>query len=358
MSGVQGQVPVAGSPPAFSRIDRAAREDAESALAPAAARSRDSRGRARPEPADPLRTSWELDRDRILHAKAFRRLKHKTQVFLHPDGDHFVTRLTHTLQVTQVARSLARALGLHETLAEAIALAHDVGHSPFGHIGEDALEPYVAGGWHHAAQGVRIVEVLEDLNLTWEVRDGVRAHSWKITPPPATREAECVRFADRIGYLSHDALDAVRAGVLLPGDLPARTLATFGPPGGAMVGAMIQAVVDGTLSPANTTGAVVMAPDALEAMNELRAFMFARVYESEVAAGQKHVAIDVIRRLVDHHLAHPELIPASYRDTEADPVTQVVDYVTGMTDRFALATHDRLFDDTATVRMRPLLVTP
>ncbi|WP_241175944.1 HD domain-containing protein [Modestobacter sp. KNN46-3] len=356
-------------PPAFTRIDRQAREDAEAALAPAAARSSRSRGRARPEPDDGLRTCWEFDRDRVLHAKAFRRLKHKTQVFLHPDGDHFVTRLTHTLQVTQVARSLARALGLHETLAEAIALAHDVGHSPFGHIGEEALEPYVAGGWHHAAQGVRIVEVLEDLNLTWEVRDGVRAHSWKITPPPATREAECVKFADRIGYLSHDALDAVRAGVLRAGDLPARTLATFGPPGGAMVGAMIEAVVDGTYASAREEArhavpggppapAVRMAPDALEAMNELRAFMFERVYESEIAAGQKHVAIEVIRRLVDHHLAHPELMPASYRDTEAGLVTQVVDYVTGMTDRFALATYDRLFDDTATVRMRPLLVTP
>jgi dGTPase len=345
-----------GSP--FRLADRAARERGEELLAPAAARSVDTRGRARPEPEDPLRTAYERDRDRILHAKAFRRLKHKTQVFLHPDGDHFVTRLTHTLQVTQVARSLAQALSLNETLAEAIALAHDVGHSPFGHIGEDALDPYVEGGWHHAAQGVRIVEVLEDLNLTWEVRDGVRAHSWKITPPPSTREGECVRYADRIGYLSHDALDAVRAGVLRVGDLPARTRSVFGEPGSAMVGAMIDAVVEGSLSPANTTGGVVMAPDALEAMQELRAFMFARVYESDTAAGQKNVAIDVIRRLVDHHLAHPGLIPASYRDTEADPVTQVVDYVTGMTDRFALATHDRLFDDTASLRMRPLLVTP
>ncbi|MFP5373239.1 MAG: HD domain-containing protein, partial [Actinomycetes bacterium] len=200
--------------PAFSRVDRAARERAEERLAPAATRVVDSRGRAHPEPEDPLRTAFERDRDRILHAKAFRRLKHKTQVFLDPDGDHYVTRLTHTLQVTQVARSLARALGLNETLAEAIALGHDLGHSPFGHIGEDALEPYVRGGWHHAAQGVRIVEVLEHLNLTWEVRDGIRAHSWQITPPPSTREAECVRYADRIGYLAHDALDAVRAGVL------------------------------------------------------------------------------------------------------------------------------------------------
>jgi dGTPase len=336
----------------FRFTDRAARERAEEQLAPAACRAVDSRGRARPEPEDPLRTAFERDRDRILHAKAFRRLKHKTQVFLNPDGDHFVTRLTHTLQVTQVARSLARALGLNETLAEAIALAHDVGHSPFGHIGEDAFDPYVPGGWHHAAQGVRIVEVLEQLNLTWEVRDGVRAHSWKIDPPPSTREAECVRYADRIGYLSHDALDAVRAGVLEPADLPARARAVFGTPGSEMVGAMIDAVVEGSLADG---GRVVMSPEPLAAMHELRAFMFERVYESETAAGQKHVAVDVIRRLVDHHLAHPELLPASYRDTEADAVTQVVDYVSGMTDRFALATHDRLFDDDAASRMTPLL---
>ncbi|WP_448628682.1 HD domain-containing protein [Geodermatophilus sp. URMC 64] len=341
----------------FRLTGRAAREAEEERLAPAAARSTASRGRAVAEPEDPLRTAFERDRDRILHAKAFRRLKHKTQVFLNPDGDHFVTRLTHTLQVTQVARSLARALGLNETLAEAIALGHDLGHSPFGHIGEDALEPYVPGGWHHAAQGVRIVEVLEHLNLTWEVRDGIRAHSWKISPPPATREGECVRYADRIGYLSHDALDAVRAGVLEVSDLPARARAVFGEPGSEMVGAMIDAVVEGSLSPENSAGVVVMAPGPLEAFHELRTFMFERVYESPTAAGQKHVAIDVIRRLVDHHLAHPELIPASYRDTSADPVTQVVDYVSGMTDRFALSMHDRLFDDDASSRMTPLLRT-
>ncbi|MGY1705675.1 HD domain-containing protein [Geodermatophilus sp. SYSU D00697] len=342
----------------FRLVDRAAREAAEEDLAPAATRSAATRGRALTEPEDLLRTAFERDRDRILHAKAFRRLKHKTQVFLNPDGDHFVTRLTHTLQVTQVARSLARALGLNETLAEAIALGHDLGHSPFGHIGEDALEPYVRGGWHHAAQGVRIVEVLERLNLTWEVRDGIRAHSWKIDPPPETREAECVRYADRIGYLSHDALDAVRAGVLRVTDLPARARAAFGDPGSEMVGAMIDAVVEGSLSAENTAGAVVMAPEQLAAMHELRTFMFERVYASETAAGQKQLAIDVTRRLVDHHLAHPELIPASYRDTEADPTTQVVDYVSGMTDRFALAMHDRLFDADATSAMRPLLRLP
>jgi dGTPase len=347
---------VAASGP-FRFTDRADRERAEQELAPAAVRSTASRGRAHAEPDDPLRTAFERDRDRILHAKAFRRLKHKTQVFLNPDGDHFVTRLTHTLQVTQVARSLARVLGLNDTLAEAIALGHDVGHSPFGHIGEAAFDPYVPGGWHHAAQGVRIVEVLEHLNLTWEVRDGIRAHSWKITPPPATREGECVRYADRIGYLSHDALDAVRAGVLEVSDLPASAQLAFGEPGSEMVGAMIDAVVQGSLSPENTAGAVVMAPEQLEAMHELRAFMFERVYESPTAAGQKHVAIEVIQRLVDHHLAHPELIPASYRDVEADAVTQVVDYVSGMSDRFALTMHDRLFGSDAAARMTPLLRT-
>jgi dGTPase len=341
----------------FRLTDRAARERAEEELAPAAVRSTASRGRAQPEPEDPLRTAFERDRDRILHAKAFRRLKHKTQVFLNPDGDHFVTRLTHTLQVMQVARSLARSLGLNETLAEAIALGHDIGHSPFGHIGEAAFDPYVPGGWHHAAQGVRIAEVLEQLNLTWEVRDGIRAHSWKITPPPATREGECVRYADRIAYLSHDAQDAVRAGVLKPADLPARTRSVFGEPGSQMVGAMIDAVVVGSLSPGNLAGVVVMAPDALDAMHELRAFLFERVYESPTAVGQKHLAIDVIRRLVDRHLAHPELIPASYRDVDADAVTQVVDYVSGMSDRFALTMHDRLFDADAAARMTPLLRT-
>jgi dGTPase len=200
--------------------------------------------------------------------------------------------------------------------------------------------------------------VLEHLNLTWEVRDGIRAHSWKIDPPPATREAECVRYADRIGYLSHDALDAIRAGVLRPEDLPARAREVFGEPGSRMVGAMIDAVVVGSLALDNAAGAVVMQPDALEAMHELRTFMFERVYMSDTAAGQKHVAIDVIRRLVDHHLAHPELIPESYRDAEADQVTQVVDYVSGMTDRFALNMHDRLFDADATSQMTPLLGDP
>ncbi len=267
-------------------------------------------------------------------------------MFLNPEGDHFVTRLTHTMQVTQVARSLAAALDLNEPLAEAIALGHDVGHSPFGHTGEDALSPYFAPDeWHHAAQSVRILEVLEDQNLTWEVRDGIRAHSWKIAPPPATAEAFCVRFADRIAYLAHDALDALRAGVLGRGAFPPAVLERFGEPGRSWVGAMIGAVIDESLR----VGAVRMDEATLAVMNELRDFMFVHVYESEEQQRQQQRAIAVIRDLMDWHLEHPDEIPDSYRQHEAPLVVQAADYIAGMTDRFALATHDRLFRPTLNV---------
>lgn len=325
------------------RRDREAREAEEERLSPSATRSTASKGRERPEEPDRFRTAFERDRDRIIHSKAFRRLKHKTQVFLNPEGDHFVTRLTHTMQVTQVARSLANALGLNEPLTEAIALGHDVGHSPFGHTGEDALSPYFApDGWHHAAQSVRIYEVLEDNNLTWEVRDGIRAHSWKIDPPPATPEAFCVRFADRIAYLAHDALDALRAGVMRPDDFPPAVLQRFGEPGRPWVDAMINAVIDESL----LTGAVRMDGPTLAVMTELRDFMFAEVYQSADQLRQQRRAIGVIRDLMDWHLEHPDEIPDSYREHEAPLVVQAADYIAGMTDRFALATHDRIFRPT------------
>ena len=322
------------------RRDRLVREAEEAHLASAAARSANSRGRLRPEPPDDYRTAFERDRDRILHSKAFRRLKHKTQVFINPEGDHFVTRLTHTLQVTQISRALAAALSLNEPLAEAIALGHDVGHSPFGHTGEEALSPYFPErGWHHAAQSVRIFEVLEDLNLTWEVRDGIRAHSWKIEPPPSTQEALCVRYGDRIAYLTHDALDAMRANVLSASDFPNAVRARFGEPGRVWIEAMINAVIDESL----VAGEVRMDAPTLAVMNELRAFMFEHVYLSEAQRLHTRAAVDLIKRLIDYHLEHPERIPSSYRDTDADEVTQVVDYVAGMTDRYALQVHDRLF---------------
>jgi dGTPase len=328
----------------FILRDRAVREAEEARrLAPAGFRAVDSRGRARDEAVDALRTAFERDRDRISHSKAFRRLKHKTQVFVNPEGDHYVTRLTHTIQVTQIARALATALSLNESLAEAIGLGHDVGHSPFGHTGEEALSPYFpsTGGWHHAAQSVRIFEVLEDLNLSWEVCDGIRAHSWKIDPPPATQEAHCVRYADRIAYLTHDALDAMRAGLLSQGEFPTAMTVRFGPPGSGWISGMIVAVIEGSLA----HDEVRMEDDVLADMNELRDFMFERVYLAPTQRAPHAAAIDVIRRLMDHHLSHPEDLPESYRDNDADRVVQAADYVAGMTDRFALRTHERLFGD-------------
>jgi dGTPase len=325
---------------ALIRRDRAAREAEEERLSPAATQSAASRGRTRPEAPDALRTAFERDRDRIIHAKAFRRLKHKTQVFVNPDGDHYVTRLTHTLHVAQIGRALAAGLSLNETLAEAIALGHDVGHTPFGHTGEEALSPWFPpDGWHHAAQSVRIFEVLEDLNLTWEVRDGIRGHSWKIAPPPATPEALCIRYADRIAYLTHDALDAMRAGILSRESLPASVLRRFGEPGRAWIGEMIEAVVDHSL----TVGEVRMDENTLAVMNELREFMFERVYLGPEQQEHQHHAIALLRGLMDHHLAHPDEIPPSYRQDAAPLVVQAADYVAGMTDRFALATYARVF---------------
>jgi dGTPase len=323
------------------RRDRAAREAEEAArLAPAATPSAVSRGREQPEVPDEFRTAFERDRDRILHSKAFRRLKHKTQVFINPDGDHFITRLSHTLQVTQISRAIAAALSLNETLAEAIALGHDVGHSPFGHTGEEALSPYFPpDGWHHAAQSVRIFEKLEHLNLTWEVRDGIRAHSWKIEPPPSTPEAMTVRYGDRIAYLTHDALDAIRAGVLGGDDIPQTALDRFGPPGRRWIDEMINAVIAESLD----SGEVRMDAQTLAVMNELRDFMFERVYLSPDQRTHTEPAVALIRRLVDYHLDHPDELPDSYRDPGADLTTQVVDHVAGMTDRYAVVVDERLF---------------
>jgi len=324
----------------FRRFDRSDAERLEAeVLAPGATRSTQSRGRERPEPDDPFRTPFERDRDRIVHSKAFRRLKHKTQVFIDPEGDHYVTRLTHTLQVTQIGRALARYLSLNEALAEAICLGHDVGHSPFGHTGEDALSPYVEGEWLHSDQSVRVLRVLEPLNLTWEVLDGIRAHSWKIDPPPTTPEGFCCRFADRIAYLTHDVEDAMRAGVIARADLPDAALRVLGEPGSAWIATMIEAVV----AESTRTGRLEMEPGVLAVMHELRDFMFSRVYLRPGTEPQRTWAIRVLRDLVDHFLAHPEELPDGYRHEDADTCTRVLDYVSGMTDRFAVREHERLF---------------
>ena len=311
----------------------------EELLAPAATRAAASKGRAVPEIPDPVRTAFERDRDRILHSKAFRRLKHKTQVFMNPEGDHYVTRLTHTLKVTQIGRSIARDLSLNETLTEAMCLGHDVGHSPFGHTGEEALSEFVDGEWSHAEQSVRIFAVLEPLNLTWEVTDAIARHPWRVPEGPSTPEGDILRYADRIAYLSHDVEDALRAGVIRTDDLPAEALAAFGEPGREWIGTAIRSVTDESLR----TGVISMDEGLLEVMHDLRTFMFERVYLRAAMEPQRRRAKEIVRDLVAYFADRPAEIPATYRHEGSDTRTQVIDYVAGMTDRFAIRMHDRLF---------------
>jgi dGTPase len=325
---------------------RRTREDREGLehelLAPAATKADQTKGREEHEDADEFRTAYERDRDRIVHAKAFRRLKHKTQVFLNPDGDHFVTRMTHTIQVTQVGRAMARGLGLNEDLTEAICLAHDVGHSPFGHTGEDALTPFVEGEWLHSLHGVRTLSLLEPLNLTYEVLDGVRAHTWKIDPPPETSEGLLCRYADRIAYLTHDVSDALRAGVIEYHEIPTATLTTFGATSREWISAMATSVIETS----HRLGHVEMDPNHLEVMGQLRDFMFERVYLSREVEAQKEKAILIIQDLVRYYSENAQEVPDSYTVPGAEPLTRAVDYVAGMTDRFAMNTHDRLYRPT------------
>ncbi len=323
----------------FRRRDRETFEAIERReLAPGATFAAGSGNRVDLESPDHFRTAFEVDRDRILFSKAFRRLKHKTQVFMNPEGDHYVTRLTHTLKVTQIGRAISRRLGLNEALTEAACLGHDVGHSPFGHAGEDALTEFVDGEWLHAEQSTRIFEVLEPINLTREVLDSIRAHPWKVPIGPLTPEGSIVRFADRIAYLAHDAEDAMRAGVLEKHDFPQTGINRFGPPGQAWIGPMVDAVVEESLC----TSKIGMDDTSLIVMNEIRDFMFERVYlraemEPPLLRAQK-----IVRNLVEHFLMHPSELPDTYLHKDADILTQVIDYVAGMTDRFAVRSHDRI----------------
>jgi dGTPase len=324
----------------FRLRSRTVAEDQEAlTLAPGAKRSVEASERAESEEPDEWRTPFERDFDRIIHSKAFRRLKHKTQVFMNPEGDHYVTRMTHTLQVTQVGRSIARALSLNVPLAEAVCLGHDVGHSPFGHTGEDALSEFVDGEWRHSDQSVRIFEVLEPLNLSPEVLSGIRTHPWKVRESATTHEGDVVKYADRIAYLAHDALDAMRAGILSVTDLPPSALEAFGEPGREWVSSMISAVVDESYKQSK----IVMEPTKLEAMHELRSFMFSRVYLRPEIENQQRRAKQIVRDLVTYHLEHVDQLPESYQHPEADDLTQVIDFVAGMTDRYAIRVHDELF---------------
>ena len=301
-----------------------------------------TKGREREEPQDPLRTVWQRDRDRILHAKAFRRLKHKTQVFLAPQGDHYRVRLTHTLDVSQIARTVARALRLNEDLTEAIALGHDLGHTPFGHLGEQALTPLLDRPFRHSEQSLRVVDHLEDdgrgLNLTWEVRDGIVNHPWSM-PAPSTLEAQIVRFADRVAYLNHDVDDALRAGVLTPHELPAGPLRTLGESHAERINTLVTDLV--TASQGRPQ--IQLSPPVFAALDELRDFMFDQVYLRAGARGEQEKAIAVVRALFGWFLEHPDELPDEYHRSPGDLPTRVADFIAGMTDRYALRTYERLF---------------
>ncbi|MGN0996838.1 MAG: deoxyguanosinetriphosphate triphosphohydrolase [Candidatus Ventricola sp.] len=312
-------------------------------LSPFAMRSCETRGREQPVTPDDMRTEFQRDRDRILHCKSFRRLKGKTQVFLSPQGDHYRTRLTHTLEVTQVARTIARALRLNEDLAEAIAMGHDLGHTPFGHAGEDALDRLMPGGFEHREQSRRVVEVLErggqGLNLTWEVRDGIEHHSGKVRPQ--TLEGCCVHLADRIAYINHDIDDAIRAGVLKSQDLPAHAIRVLGSTHGERINTMITSVVRHSMD----RDEVAMEPDIWDALLELRAFMFERVYSRDWAANECQKTRHIVTELVGYYMEHPGQMPNEYLEIAYREGTQrgVCDYVACMTDAYAVKTYQKLF---------------
>jgi dGTPase len=323
-------------------------------LAPAASKSADSRGRVRAEPPDPIRPVFQRDRDRIIHSKAFRRLKHKTQVFLAPTGDHYRTRLTHTLEVSQIARSIAKVLRLHEELTEAIALGHDLGHPPFGHAGERVIDKLVPGGFSHYEQSLRIVDVLENgrqgLNLTWEVRDGIARHSkgkhgMPVGAPPehraSTIEGQIARVADIIAYVNHDIDDAVRAGILDDGSLPAEFVGVLGRTASQRINTMVSDVVMRTIEGGLTE--IRMSDAVLHATVGLRGFLFESVYENPLATAEFEKASGILGGIWVKVHARPE--PYVDRTTiDAEGLDAAVrDFIAGMTDRYAVSLFEDLY---------------
>ena len=323
-------------------------------LASQAAKSANSRGRLRPEPEDDVRPAFQHDRDRIIHSKAFRRLKHKTQVFFSPAGDHYRTRLTHTLEVSQIARTIAKVLRLHEELTEAIALGHDLGHTPFGHTGERVLGRLVPGGFNHYEQSLRIVDVLENdghgLNLTWEVRDGIARHSKGKQGSPvgldpskraSTLEGQIMRVADLIAYVNHDIDDAVRAGMLNASDLPKGPVETLGATSSARIARMVRDVVTETQDGELTE--IRMSDPVLEATLAMRSFLFEAVYENGVATAEFEKADGILGGLWERVRERPEefLDTRILRSEGLDAAAR--DFLAGMTDRFAVTLYEQLF---------------
>jgi dGTPase len=323
-------------------------------LAPQAAKSVETKGRLRPEAEDPIRPAFQRDRDRIIHSKAFRRLKHKTQVFFAPTGDHYRTRLTHTLEVSQIARSIAKVLRLHEELTEAIALGHDLGHTPFGHAGERVLRALVPSGFNHYEQSLRIVDVLENdgrgLNLTWEVRDGIARHSKGKSGAPVgadpahratTIEGQVARVADIIAYVNHDIDDSVRAGILTLDALPRPAVATLGATASERIGRMVTDVVLRTLD--GSLSEIRMSDEVLDATLSLRSFLFDSVYENSVATREFSKARGVLEGLWQKVRERPEEF-LDLRTVEHEGLdVAALDFLAGMTDRYAIALFERLF---------------
>jgi dGTPase len=338
----------------LSCIREALEQRERETLAPQAAKSAESRGRLRPEPEDDVRPAFQHDRDRIIHSKAFRRLKHKTQVFFAPAGDHYRTRLTHTLEVSQIARTIAKVLRLHEELTESIALGHDVGHTPFGHAGERVIDQLVPGGFRHYEQSLRIMDVLENdgrgLNLTWEVRDGIGRHSKGKGGSPvgldpaarsATLEGQVMRVADLIAYVNHDIDDAVRAGVLNDADLPRDPVAILGPTSSARIARMVKDVVSETQH--GGLAEIRMSDEVLNATLAMRAFLFDAVYENDSATSEFKKATGILGGLWEKIRERPvDFLDQRIIETEGlDAAAR--DFLAGMTDRFAITLYERLF---------------
>lgn len=329
-------------------------ENEKKSLHPLAALSAESKGRQRPEPEDDIRTCYQRDRDRIIHSKAFRRLKHKTQVFLAPKGDHYRTRLTHVLEVSQIARTISRALRLNDDLTEAIALGHDLGHTPFGHAGEAALRKLHPEGFNHYEQSLRVVDYLEKngkgLNLTYEVRDGIVKHSKgkgilmpeKNEERAITLEGQVVRLSDIIAYLNHDLDDALRAGVIKRSEIPQSIIKVIGDRYSKRIDTMVKDVIYNTLK----TDLKELRPSdtMVETMYKLRDFLFERVYESDIIMTEFMKTKKIIEELYNYYLENTYKIPIVIpQEKKNDRHRIVCDFIAGMTDRFALSTYEKLF---------------
>ena len=337
--------------PEHSLVRRRLEDEERTGLAAWAQKSEETRGRVRPETPSPIRTEYQRDRDRVLHSNAFRRLKHKTQVFMAPLGEHYATRLTHALEVAQIARTICRALRLNEDLAEAIALAHDLGHAPFGHAGQSALDDVHPGGFRHNEQSLRVVEVLEKdgkgLNLTWEVRDGIRTHrkprssiAGVAVGPSSTLEAEAVKLSDGIAYINHDIDDAIRAEVIRLEDLSQESNEVLGTTRSERINTLVIDIID------TSAGQPIlkMSPEILAITDRLRNFLFEEVYMSEVVRSEWARAHDVVLRLYEHFCKHPDAMPPAFWPRPiADLELVVCDYVAGMTDQYALSTYADVF---------------